>query len=348
VAENGVAARLPTWLRSVEIAPNAERRGAILTTAEALAKTTHGKELLALVELSCGQPENTAFESLRAKMLESDTSYDGRADDRESHIIAGAALAALMWTSESPAATLAALGIQSASWLGLEPSVPDLRDIAQTLLIHRSEAVRSGTSSAADTYGSGELAALNDVEEDANPATHAQLGSLQTATITDVDALTSQLNELRRRLMANDEELDLLWWAFSGMSERAHRQWSSIPANASKALLAGMEMAKLTTFEVPLPSSQSLLARVLGKSASSIGSIQDAVTPELLDWRPDSTSSGHRLLPVLSCVSELIALSGDPAWSSSVKRWGIDTARQSTLVDLSLQTLREVLIARAI
>jgi hypothetical protein len=281
-------------------------------------------------------------------MLESDTSFDGRADDRESHIIAGAALAALMWNLESPEATLAALGIQSASWLGLEPAVPDLTEIAQTLLIHRSEAVRSRRSSAADTYGSGELAAVNDVEADANAATRAQLAALQIAAITDVDALTSQLNELRRRLMASDEELDLLWWAFSGMSERAHRQWSSIPANASRALLAGMEMAKLTTFEVPLPASRSLLARILGKSASSIASIQDAVTAELLDWSPDSTSSGHRLLPVLSCVGELIALSGDPAWSSSVKRWGIDTARQSAQVDFSLQTLREVLIARAI
>jgi hypothetical protein len=192
------------------------------------------------------------------------------------------------------------------------------------------------------------LAALSDIGDDANAATHAQLGALQIAVIADVDALMSELNELRRRLMANDEELDLLWWAFSGMSERAHRQWSSISANASKALLAGMEMAKLTTFEVPLPSSRSLLARVLGKSASSIASIQDAVTGELLDWSPDSTSSGHRLLPVLSCVEELIALSGDAAWSSSVKRWGIDTARQSELVDLSLQTLREVLITRAI
>ena len=72
-------------------------------------------------------------------------------------------------------------------------------------------------------------------------------------------------NVMTTRLAAADEELDLLWWAFSDYSELANTRWADL-APATAAVLCGIELGNKLVFEIELPSTEALLARLLGRT----------------------------------------------------------------------------------
>lgn len=97
------------------------------------------------------------------------------------------------------------------------------------------------------------------------------------------DAVTKQA----RAIVAQDEELNVLWWLFSGRSRNSHIEFRTLPLRG-RCLLAAEELADLTEFDVGLSAAASYLEHVIDKGSEPepverLG-IQDLVEAVPLDW----------------------------------------------------------------
>lgn len=308
--------------------------------------------MLNLVLLAHGSPDASAFAKLRAATLQLDATFQGLADDLETRLLAGVAVAAAMFVDDDRASSVAALGVLSAQWNGMASAIPDLPSLADLALTERSERLRARASLARVKPVALSITALGD------PATPEAITpeaftALKVAAARDLkrtwDELGTLINQLSTHIESCDEELDLLWWALSDFSELVKQKWQAVEPASVRALITGVELAALTKGCVPLPSSNGLLARLLGKSSSTPVSLAAGIGAHAASLLAHlQLPPGHRLLPALSCLSEYRALSGESTWIGSVKRWDVDPNRTSTALALAGQVAREVLMSRAL
>ena len=348
MTDNHVKGQLPKWLRAVELEPAGDRLAAIESSAIHLGDTLCGRDVLDMTLLAHGQSRGNAFDHLNSAVQTHDPTFGCRADDLESTVAAGAVVSALL-AQESKSASAAAQGILSANWLGLSPSVTELPELARATSRRRSEALRRRRALPSIKK---KKAFFDEVPkfagtEDALTQREGQL--LRAAAKAVADALqTSQdsfADVMATRLAAADEELDLLWWAFSDYSELANTRWADL-APETAAVLCGIELGNKLVFEIELPSTEALLARLLGrnpeepvvlaKAVEASASLVDSMVP----------TEGHPLLPILSSISEYRVLNGNPSWSGSVTRWNIDPDHSAGKLAFALQSVRERALIR--
>ena len=252
---------------------------------------------------------------------------------------------ALLQNESKPAST-AAQGILSAKWVGLSPAVPELTELALASSLRRSEVLRKRRdlpNPARKDFLKRFREEVEEVHEDdsATIRTVQLLGAAVKEMATKLQGVQrSYARELAARLDAADEELEILWWAFSDYSELAKKKWADL-APETAALLSGIELGNKLAFEIELPSTEALLARLLGPDTNLLVSVATAVeaTGNLLGSieLPD----GHQLLPILSCISEHRALGGNPSWKGSVGRWKIDPEHTAKKLAFARQAVRE-------
>ena len=175
-------------------------------------------------------------------------------------------------------------------------------------------------------------------------ATHHDIQLLRTATEELAGELQthqhSYADVLAARLDAADEELELLWWAFSDYSALAHDRWAHL-GSPEAALLCGIEFGNKLEFEVELPSTEALLARLLGPDIKEPVALATAVEAAASFLDSMKLPDGHPLLPILSCISEYRALHGKPSWQGSVDRWDIDPGHSVEKLAFARQAVLE-------
>ena len=334
--------QLPKWLRAVELEPAGDRLAAIESSAIHLGGTLRGRDVLDMTLLAHGQSCGNAFDHLNNAVQTHDPTFGCRADDLESTVAAGAVVSALL-AQESKSASAAAQGILSANWLGLSPSVTELPELALATSRRRSEALRSRRALPRQKkkafFDKGPQ-----FDGTENPLTQREGQLLQAATKEVADVLQRSQNSfahvMTTRLAAADEELDLLWWAFSDYSELANTRWADL-APETAAVLCGIELGNKLVFEIELPSTEALLARLLGRTLEEPVVLAKAVegSASLVDSMVPT--DGHPLLPILSSISEHRVLNGNPSWSGSVARWNIDPDHSAGKLAFALQSVRE-------
>ena len=337
-----VKEQLPKWLRAVELEPGGDRLAAIESSAIHLGSTLSGRDVLDMILLAHGQSHGNAFDHLNHAVRTHDPTFGCRADDLESTVAASAAVSALL-AQESKSASIAAQGILSADWLGLSPAVTELPGLASATSHRRSEALRKRRAVSRPRVKTF----FDDAPEfnnTGNPVTQREGQLLRAAAKKAVDALQTRQDSLAgvmaARLDAADEELDLLWWASSDYSELAKTKWVDI-APQTAAVLSGIELGNKLVFEIELPSTDALLARLLGRDLEEPVALAEAVegSAALVDLK--MPTDGHPLLPILSSISEHRTLGGDPSWKGSVGRWNIDPGHSAGKLAFARQSVRE-------
>jgi hypothetical protein len=337
--------RLASWPRPVDLEPGGARQAAIAKAAQDLVDS-NGRQVLDMITLAFGREALAAYERLKASITDADPTFGGEPNDLETRIAACASVAAML--RSKTLAGIAGGGVLSAHWQGLPSPVAELPELAHAALVTASEEARrrlDPSGSVDRVKGFADLA----VPADGNPATNQQLHDAIAATATANEQIVTALKGVSMaitvRLAAADEELDVLWWAFSAVSEIASRPWTELEAQDA-AVFAGVELSRHVRFRIEIPSTVALFQRVLGRHASDDVELASSLARTWQHLGDVKTPDGHQLLPVLSALSEIRALQGAPAWQQSVTRWGIDAAKASSALDLAHQVVREQLIAR--
>ena len=344
MANDYVKEQLPKWLRAIELEPGGDRLAAIESSAIRLGGTLCGRDVLDMTLLAHGQSYGNAFDHLNHAVQTHDLTFGCRADDLESTVAAGAAVSALL-AQESKSASVAAQGILSANWLGLSPAVTELPGLARATIRRRSEALRRRRA----LPRPGKKAFFDEVpkfddDDTENPVTQQEGRLLRAAAKAVADVLQTSQDSFARvlvaRLDAADEELELLWWAFSDYSELAKARWADL-APEMAVVLCGIEFGNKLAFEIELPSTDALLARLLGRNLKEPIALAKAVesSAALVDLKVPT--GGHPLLPILSSISEHRVLDGNPSWSGSVSRWNIDPDHSAGKLAFACQAVRE-------
>lgn len=339
MADDYLKRLLPTWMRAVALEPGGDRIAAIKRSAVKFGETLSDRDILDMVLLAYKQSHGNAFDVLGDSIREYDSTFGCLADDLESSIAASAAVSALLM-QESISASIAAQGVLSAEWVGLKPSVAELPELALNTSRRRSEALRkrrdlpSPVIEASDEYVSD-----GETDDDIDQMEDREYTEHMAKKIQHRQYLYASV--LADRLDAADEELELLWWAFSGYSELAKKKWASLPPE-SAALLCGIELGGKLAFEIEQPSTETLLARLLGPDTEKLVSLPEAVEATAAFLDSVGLTNGHPLLPILSSVSEYRALSGATSWRDSVSsRWSIVPDRSTEKLAFACQAARE-------
>ena len=335
--------QLPRWLRAVEIEAGGPRLEAIESSAIRLMQTLSGRDVLDMTLLAHGRPFGDAFDLLGESLREDDPTFGCLADDLETRIAASATVAAVLG-AESTFASTAAQGILSAQWLRLPPAVDELPILAVRTSQRRSERFRDRAELPPGPEKKDFFERVPEFDAEEDPATHQELRPLRTA----VKELATELQEhqqsyahvLAARLDAADEELEMLWWAFSNYSELAKRTWRELE-HPEAALLCGIELGNKLKFEIELPSTEALLAKLLDPGTKEPVALVNAVEAAASFLDSVELPDGHPLLPVMSCLTEYRALQGGASWRGSVRRWNIDVEHSTEKLAFARQAVRE-------
>ena len=349
MANDYVKRQLPTWMRSVELDRDSTRLDALEQAAICLARKLSGRDILDMTLLAYNQAQGDAFDHLRDSVRDRDPTFGCMPDDLESAIAAGAVVAKLL-SGDSKAASVTAQGVLSAKWIGLCPAVSELPKLAAATSGRRSEALRQRKrlpkNPVNKDFFSDFLPEATEVDPDEAVRREDFQLLAKAATEMAIKLQTGQhayAKVLAARLNAADEELEVLWWAYTNYSEFAKKKWGDL-APETAALLCGIELGAKFTFEIELPSTEALLARLLGPDIQATVSLSAAVDGAATLMESMNLPVGHRLLPILSSMSEHSVLQGDPAWKGSVDRWSIDPEHATKKLDFACQAVRETVL----
>lgn len=352
MANDYLTKQLPTWMRAVELQTDGERLAAIESSAIHLGKKLSGRDVLDMTLLAHRRSHGNAFDLLSDSVREHDPSFGCRADDLETAIAACAAVSAVL-AKDSKSASVAAQGVLSAKWLGLHSAVAELPALARATSRRRSEVLRKRRALPKPVkigFFKDFSNEISDLDPD-EPATNYGVQILGKSTENMASKLQSNQRSfadvLVARLDAADEELEILWWAYSDYSELGKKKWTELTSEAA-ALLCGIELGKKLEFEIDLPSTEALLARLLGPNFNESVSLATAIEASASFLSSMELPSGHPLLPILSSMSEHRALSGDPSWKGSVSRWKIDPDHSAEKLALACQAVREIALTGGI
>jgi hypothetical protein len=121
-------------------------------------------------------------------------------------------------------------------------------------------------------------------------------------------------------------------------------------------LRTGRELADRHRFRAEIPSALELARRALGTLAEEDFALADVV-PAGAQHVAVHGLAGEPLLPVLTCAAAYIADGGDSTafsfdvggdWVANARRNGVDPAMTRRGDEIATQTLRELLLARAL
>lgn len=346
------ADRLADWIRAVDLDPGATRLDAVRGAAANLAKSAIGEQALDLVLLAHGVSRGDAVASVAAALREHDEESAVREGDLLAALTAAAAVALALEADKS--AVPFGLAVRSASFVGLESTVPGLNELAAAGLVRASETQRRRSKlapSRADIDAAledwPELADETAVHGDSLRAAH---DAVAKATKAIAAVAPRPFQAVTRRFETLEEEIDVLWWAFGGFSELAGTPFESVPQHAV-GCVAAIELTSHTARSAPLPTTRAILSRTLKSRAEKDTDLSRAVPAAVRaiedDRWVDDPPEGHPLLPVLSSLHEYRSLRHKAVWKSTVpERWDVDPERTVTVLDLAEQVTREILLVR--
>lgn len=347
--------RFPRWVESVELGPTSERFTALRAAAESLGRDLTPGAAFDLVAYAVGRSSTSAFETVQAAVSGNDPTFAGAAADLEPHLVATAALARVL-EGDGDAAAVVAGAVLSAEFAGLSSPVEELPQLARATLANRFRGLRDRVT-VPDVMLEDLFSGVLDLGY-GTPRPGEQVDLLLAATKALAERFTTTLGILghrfETRLDAADEELDVLWWAFAAASKDVDMRWRE--SYSPEALLrTGLELADRHRFKAEIPSAREILRRALGALGSEEFSLAEVVSAAAGQVDLDQPSPGP-LLPILTSCAEYLAFKdtestgfqGEEAWVISAGRYGVDPTIRRSGDEIAAQTLRELLLARAL
>lgn len=335
--------RFPRWVESVELLPASARYSALQHAAESLGSGLTGPAAIDLVAYAVGRDGGQAFERVRAAVSAGDPSFAAAADDLEPRLVASAAVARALENDDDSASVVAG-AVLSAEFSGLRSPVVELSALARAAQATRFRSLRKR-----EPMPRTEFAALFNAlpafsSEAVRPGDGLErLASATTSLAQQLERAVGALGQrFESRLDAADEEIDVLWWAFSAPpGGTAERQ------TPDALLRAGLELADRHRFRSEIPTAREILRRVLGAQADTDHQLAEVVAGAGGRVPLDEAPAGP-LFPVLTCNAACVALQGEGEWVAAAGRLGVDPTIHRRGDEIAAQTLRELLLVRSI
>jgi len=336
--------RFPRWVETIELEPTSGRRFAALrAAAESVGSGLRPRSALALVEYAAGLASPAAFDAVQSAVATNDGSFAAAAADLEPRLVASVALARALERLDQSAALVAG-AVLSAEFVGLRFPVEELPTLARAALAGRFQRLRSRVPPAR----------LEPVPNRPAPTEQPRPADLDALAETLTRRVTALEQRLGTRLDAANEELDLLWWAFGAQPSGERLRWGDL--ESTEALLrTGRELADRHRFHAEVPSARELARRAIGALADEEFTLADVVVSGAAHVAVDGLVPGP-LLPILTSAAAFRALGDEQAfsfeadrdWIEAVRGHGIDPRLRRRGDEITAQTLRELLLARAL
>jgi hypothetical protein len=325
--------QFPRWVETIELTPTSSRRfDALRAAVDAVGAKIQPRRTFVLAEYAVGVFSREAFDLVVAAVAAHDPSFAPAPTDLEPALVAAAILARTLERHDD-AAAVAAGAILSAEFAALEFAVAELPELARAAVGERYRSLRSRLPPLP----------LRTVETDASAA----------------DAIARWLVALEdsvdTRLEAANEEIDILWWAFAAQDSGDPLGWHD-SATSEKLLRTGREMADRHRFHGEIPSAREIAKRVIGALAGEEHALADVVPPGASQVQVPGLV-GEPLLPILTCAAACdsgvqeqsdFALEPWRDWTETAREHGVDPSLRRRGDEIVAQTLRELLLARAL
>lgn len=380
--------RFADWYRISDPDPRSETLVNRWAVIEKQAKAAGVILALDLVRLFTGtrQSEVASATDFVAAFKAADPALPMRENDKLIQVLAGATLSQAL-EYEDPVADAAALALRSVQFAGYGRSgaFPDLMEDVEVYLVRRARDVRAeeeeDKSSASKLAKQLENIAFPKLDELSRIASYqhyaqaneafGQIESHAAKVAASFAALRSAMAQLAkdvaalagggalrksREWRASREELNILWWLFGESSRDLELPASTVTIDAF-AIIAGKELADLTTHVPGVVAAEAMLHRALratGGMLSTPLSLKSAVEATSEDWRRGFVASAdaapdhlRELAPVHFAVRR--SLEDGNAWPATFRRaLGLKRDPKISAVELANQIYTERLLARAI
>ena len=133
-------------------------------------------------------------------------------------------------------------------------------------------------------------------------------------------------------------------------------RWGDLVDGSEALLRTGRELADRHRFHAEIPSARELARRVLGPLAEEEFALAEVV-PAGAGHVAVEGLAGEPLLPVLTCAAAFLAVGEESTdfsfeagsgWVESARSHGVDPTMRHRGAEIAAQTLRELLLARAL
>ncbi len=339
--------RFPRWVESVELLPASARFAALREAAEAIGGRLDRTAVLDLVTYAVGGESDTAFAAVRAAVSALDPSFDPSASDLEPHLVASAAVARALENDDLTAAAVAG-AVLSAEFAGLYSPVVELAQLARATQARRYRGLRER-----GPVPRLELANLINTQPSfvadgwrSTEAVERLAGTTKALAERLENVLTGLAQHYELRLDAADEELDVLWWAFGAHGDYQGAGWTEDYGPVA-VLAAGRELADRHRFQAEIPTTREILRRVLGPYADAEFVLADVIAAAGGGVELDGAPPGP-LFAILTTNAVWAALRDEADWVAAAGRLGVDATLRRRGDEIAAQTLRELLLARAL
>ncbi len=339
--------RFPGWVESVELLPASPRFDALRQAAETIGGTLDADGALELVAYAVGRGSTATFQAVCLAVAANDPDFTASSSDLEPRLVASAAIARAL-ENDDLTASVAAAAVLSAEFAGLFSPVGELPELARAAQARLFRGLREPVSMPRLDL-EGPLRNLPSfAAEGWSPAQALDgLVGASRAIAQRVEAvLAAMTDRFETRLDAADEELEVLWWAFSARGTRAAEDWRE-PSSVNELLQVGLELADRHRTSVEIPSSLEILRRVLGPRGEEYHVLSDVVAAAAGTVELDSAQPGP-LFTILTSMMTCVTLQDETDWIAAATRLGVDPAMTRRGDEIAAQTVRELLLGRAI
>jgi len=301
------------WKGVVEVAANADH-----LTAEVLTRLAFQTPVPASGRKN--EELSEAYSNVISTIAGGDVAFDPAQSVRELQILAAAALARLVVTHPD-----AALVVTTASFGGYrKPDLPmDLAGLAEDALVTLSGRKHARIGSDELKLGSPKVDVVVSPEAMQSMSSDQwkiQFDNLRDATATAINHVVKEQNRvlglLHKRLLLDEEELQMLWWLLGGYSKLVDKLFQKIEAT-NKPLVLAHELGDMTVVS-PGPSSiRSMLFRA-GVNTDPL-TLSDVVKAADLNWSKSVTSSklvSPVTTPIHFALEQRAELGSDDTWQA--------------------------------
>ena len=260
----------PRWYRTVDLNEDRERLRHRFSGLSALIKIPSRVEVEGMIRVAFrakhgASPEVVAH--IRQQFKDADDLFDMQGNDRELEILCGAALAVL-FEKNADISAIAALAVTTAAMNGARsPELPmDLPALAEHAISTIAEINRKRPelgSQASDAAARVDFSAAKaKVQEQPDPTGFAAaLDLVAEAVRATLEPVAGSIEETHRFISIQDEELQMLWWAFGERSLDSDCPFKDVTPAERQPLLFAKELADATEFLPGPNSAKALLAR---------------------------------------------------------------------------------------
>ena len=325
------------WLETIELEPTSSRRsGALRAAAESVGSSLGPRPAFMIAEYAVGVFSREAYDAVVVAVAEHDASFAPAAADLEPRLVACGILARALERLDDSAA-VAAGAVLSAEFAGLPFPVAELPELARAAVAARFETLRTRL-----------------------PPPQLRAVGTESPPASTADGLARRVAQLEEsfgtRIDAANEEIDILWWAFTTPAESTEAIGWGEYGTVEKLVRTGREMADLHRFHSEIPSAREIAKRVLGRLADDEYALADVVPPAAEHVLVPGLV-GEPLLPILTCAAACgvppeepieFSLERPTDWTESARSHGVDPFLRRRGDEIAIQTLRELLIARAL